>query len=279
MNAHDEWASYLDPETSPERRSELAGAIGDHEAAALDRVAGLLSDEAVWGEPSGEIRSRLLDQVAAERQASVDLAGPDSGIGSDSPGPGDDELSRRRDRRNRGFWMGGGLLTAAAAIVIAVLALGPLSDRAEFETYEVAGTALTPDLAATVDVEPRAAGVAITLHIKGLPPAGDGEYYAAWVMPEMSAMADDSMADDATADDSMADDDAMADDSMADDSMADAPMVGIGSFHWREGGIPIELWSGVDTDRYPIMIVTLQEETEPPLASDEVVMTARLSSE
>ena len=257
MNAHDDWASYLDPETTPEGRSELAGAIGDHEAAALDRVAGLLSDEAVWGEPSEDLRSRLFDQVADERRASADLSAsdsdPDATSAFDGPGSSDDELSRRRDRRNRRFWMGGGLLTAAAAIAIAVLAIGPLSDRPEFETYEVAGTALTPDLAATVDVEPRAAGVAITLHIKGLPPAGDGEYYAAWVMPEMA--------------------------DMSDDSMAGTPMVGIGSFHWREGGIPIELWSGVDTDRYPIMIVTLQDETEPPLASDRVVMTARLADE
>ena len=58
-----------------------------------------------------------------------------------------------------------------------------------------------------------------------------------------------------------------------------AAMVGIGSFHWRGGGIPIELWSGVDTDRYPIMIVTLQNEDEPPLASDRVVMTARLTDD
>lgn len=253
MTAHDDWASYLDPDTPPESRSELAAELDAHETAALDRIGGLLAGEAVWGEPSDDLRSRLLAEAAAEADAQT-RAGTapleTRSIDHDPAGLDGDELSRRRAPSRRRAWMAGGLVAAAAAVVVAVLAIGPLFDRSDVTTYEVAGTALTPDLMATVDVDPRTAGVAITLHVRGLPPAGENEYYAAWVMQDMAATGEDPM---------------------------DAPMVGIGSFHWRGGGIPIELWSGVDTDRYPIMIVTLQNEDEPPTASDRVVMTARLT--
>ncbi len=290
MNAHDQWALYLDPDTHPDVRAEIGSDLGEQETDALDRVGGILADEAAWGEPSAGLREQLLAQARAEKEApSGGLGSPDH-VTADRP-PADsplDELAERRARRRRTGWIGGGLAAAAAAVVAFLLVASPLDDADDgnFTTYEVAGTALTPDLNATVDVEPQAAGVAITLNIEGLPPAEEGTYYAAWLMPDgamdsdampgddADAMADD---DDAMADDSMAgnDADAMAEDAMGD--MADMTMVGIGSFHWREGGIPIELWSGVDTDRFPIFIVTLQNEDDPPIASDIIVMTGRLT--
>ena len=173
-----------------------------------------------------------------------------------------DELAARRARRRRIGLVGGGAVAAAAAVAAFLFAVRP-ADTVDVTTYELAATPLTPDLDATVDVVPLPAGVAITLNIKGLPPAEEGTYYAAWLMPDM-AMADGEMSDDGGA---------MADEA----SMADAPMVPAGSFHWREGGIPIELWSGVDTDRFPNFMVTLQDEDDPPIASDIVVMTGRLT--
>lgn len=93
-----------------------------------------------------------------------------------------------------------------------------------------------------VEVEPLAAGVAITLHIADLPPAGRGEYYAGWL------------------------------------TSADGEQVPIGSFHWREsGGGPIELWSGVDVGRYPTLGITLQREGDPTTSNGIVVLTGDLT--
>lgn len=248
MNAQDQWALYLDPDTHPDVRAEIASDLGDSETGALDRVGEILADEAAWGEPSAGLREQLLSRARAEQEAA---AAGDGGGGDMSPATGEpvggsiDELADRRSRRRRAGWLGGGLVAAAAAVVALLLLASPLDDT-NVTTYEVAGTPLTPDLDATVDVLPLPAGVAITLNIRGLPPAEEGTYYAAWLMP--------------------------------DTAMADGPMVGIGSFHWRKGGIPIELWSGVDTERFPIFMVTLQDEDDPPIASDVVVMTGRLTA-
>ncbi len=255
MTDHDQWANYLDPDATS---SELP----PDEQLALDRIGAALAGQAVWGDPSPDIRQRLLDQVSSE------VAGPSpaaSGSGDDAAQPpaGANVVDLGEERRARRGLTAviGGLAGAVAAVVALTFVVPRFTDeQRDVTTFEVAGTALTPDLDATVDVDPQAAGVAITLYIKGLPPAGDGEYYAAWLMR-----------DDMAGDGAMADDDSMDDGSMADS------MVGIGSFHWREGGIPIELWSGVDTERYPLFVVTLQDEDGPPTASDRVVMTGRLS--
>lgn len=225
MTENDDWASYLDPETAPESRSELAARLGPDEEAALQRIGRVLADEAVWGEPSPGLRDGLLARARSEPAG-------------------------RRSRRRLGM-VGGGLVAAAAAIAVLLFAVRP-TDDVEFTTYELAATDLTPGLDATVDVRPLPAGVALTLRITGLPPAEEGTYYAAWLMPEMGAMGDGG-------------------------GMDDRSMVGVGSFHWREGGTPIGLWSGVDTDRFPMFMVTLQDEDAPPLASDIVVMTGRLT--
>ncbi|MDH3500530.1 MAG: anti-sigma factor [Acidimicrobiia bacterium] len=125
----------------------------------------------------------------------------------------------------------------AAAIVVVVVLALP---GPNVPTFDLAGSELTPTAAATVGVEPVGAGVAITLDITGLAPTGPGEYYAAWLS-------------------------------------GDTGSVGIGSFHLRAGGIPIGLWSGVDTSRYPILRVTLQQEGEPTGSSGVVVLEGRVS--
>ena len=280
MNARDQWALYLDPETHPDVRAEIGSDLAEHEIAALDRVGGILADEAVWGEPSPGVRQQLLAKARAERD-SVDLVdgggsssvadGPQGSVQSTDSGlatPGfEDELASRRARRRRTGWIGGGLVAAAAAVLAFLFVADPLDQNGNITTYEVAGTALAPDLDATVDVEPQAAGVAITLQIIGLAPAEEGTYYAAWLMPDM-AMGDGSMGEGSTAESDAVEDT---------ESIYDVPRVGIGSFHWRGGGIPIELWSGVDTDRFPVFMVTVQNEDDPPVASDAIVMTGRLS--
>lgn len=248
MNAHEWWAAHLDPETHPDVRDEIAADLPAHEVAALDRIGSLLGEESVWDGPPPELKADLMAQIAAE--AAVAEPGPELIEPAEAidgrPDPGD-ELGARRDRR-AGRWAvaGAGLVAAVAA---AVVVFGFVTrDTGDVTTYEVAGTELTPDLNATVDIEPRAAGVAITLNIMGLPPAPEGQYYAGWLAT-----------DDGTG--------AMS---------AEADLVGVGSFHWREGGIPIELWSGVETDTHPLLIVTLQTIGEPPTPSGVVMMTARV---
>lgn len=248
MNAPDQWASYLDPDTPAQARAEIAAELDERDVVALDGIRRILADEAVWGEPSTGLRERLLA-----------TAGVDTEHGEDPPSAPPrgrvDELAERRSRRRLGL-LGGGLVAAAAAVALLLFAAGPADDDPDITTFELAATERNPDLEATIDVRPLPAGVALTLHIEGLPPAEDGTYYAAWLMPAT---------------------DAMDDDEAPSDEAGDQPMVGVGSFHWREGGMPIGLWSGVDTDRYPMFIVTLQDEDAPPIASDVVVMTGSLT--
>ncbi|MEM7340841.1 MAG: hypothetical protein AAF467_19445, partial [Actinomycetota bacterium] len=231
-------------------RAEIEAGLPDHEAAALDRIGSILGEEAVWDGPPPELKNDLMAQVAAEA-ATVD-PGPEPEVVAQAPAgdrlasPGD-ELAQRRRRRSGRLVIAGAGLVAAAAAAIAVFGFAT-RDTGDVTTYDVAGTELTPDLNATVDIEPRSAGVAITLNIMGLPPAPEGQYYAGWL---------------ATDDGSGA-------------MNTNAELVGVGSFHWREGGIPIELWSGVETESHPLLIVTLQTIGEPPTPSGVVVMTARV---
>jgi hypothetical protein len=108
--------------------------------------------------------------------------------------------------------------------------------RPQVESFALAGTRLAPSAAATAELEPRPAGLAITLHITGLKPAPPGTYYAAWLR-------------------------------------GPAGTVPVGTFHWHKGGIPINLWSGVSDSNYPDLFVTLQHEGQPPDPSADVVLS------
>lgn len=214
MSRYDDWGTYLDP--------DLEGADPpDQPRAALDGVKNILSDASTWADPPPELRDRLMTEAAAVHSGTPNVV-PITAAKS------------ARSRIRPTAWVAG---LAAVAVLAIVVAIALPRDTAS--TFDLAGTALTPNATATAEVVPLQAGVAITLNIAGLPPAGDGEYYAAWLRGEPG-------------------------------------MVGIGSFHWREGGIPIELWSGVDTARYPMLMVTLQQEGLPPTPSTEVVLTGRV---
>lgn len=126
-------------------------------------------------------------------------------------------------------------VAAAIALVAGAVTLWPRQDLPEFT---VAGTALAPQASARVTLEEKSAGVAIRMRITGLKPAPPGAYYAAWLQ-------------------------------------GPAGVVPVGTFHWRKGGIPIDLWSGVTADRYPELFVTLQREGAPPGPSDQVVLRGR----
>jgi hypothetical protein len=143
----------------------------------------------------------------------------------------------RGDRRAAGRGVRRWLLVAAAAALVAVggAVLWPRGPAVEFA---LAGTAAAPQAGATAELTPKSAGLAIELHITGLKPAPEGTYYAAWLRGPDG-------------------------------------VVPVGSFHWRKGGIPIDLWSGVTADRYPELFVTLQDESSGPGPSDVVVLDGR----
>lgn len=215
MTRPDEWADYLDPaESDP----ELTPAHRE----ALDRFAAALADEATWSDPPAELRGRILDLVSAEAAAPV----PAPRFGATAP----PRSSRRPGPRT---WWTAAAAVAAAAVLVVALAW----PRPHTTTFAMHGTALAPRATAAAEFEPRSAGLAITLEIKGLAPAPAGTYYAAWLQNP------------------------------------DGGVVPVGSFHWRKGGIPIELWSGVLNDRYTTLFVTLQREAAPPAPSGDVVLT------
>lgn len=255
MTNQDDWAAHLDP-------AEPAANLDPATAGALDRVAANLADEAMWDEPPRSLRGRLL-AAAVEVPGTQPLDRPtaigDPAAGSEWAGPppisdrqssvldpmGPVEELTPATAKARRRWLGraAGLAAVAAVAAVAFLAgtifEGGVGGPGDVTVYEVAGTELAPDAQAQVDVEVLGPGVAITLNITGLPPAGEGEYYAGWL------------------------------------SGPDG-RIGIGTFHWREGGVPIELWSGVDTARYPNLAVTLQREGEPTTSSGQAVLVGTL---
>ena len=264
MSTHDDWAARLDPEAAdaPPTDAELGAPV----AADLDRIAATLRDPSLWDEPPSSLRDRIMAQATSEAAMGTpisalpdpidaepapveppDVERPESGpAGANVIDPlGPATAPTPAVTRARARWYGPAMAALAGAAVAAAIILAiPLLGGSDgtVTTFEVAGTDLAPEAQASVDVEPLGPGVAITLHITGLPPAGEGEYYAGWL----------------TGPDGQ---------------------VGIGSFHWREGGVPIELWSGVDVERYPILGITIQREGEPTVSNGELVLRGSLVDE
>lgn len=129
----------------------------------------------------------------------------------------------------------------AAVLVISVVTfqVGPDGGGASFA---VAGTELAPDAHGVVEVEETGSGVALSLTVEGLAPAPPGSYYQAWLRGPRG-------------------------------------LVTIGTFHLRGGDDTVELWSGVDIDRYPTLTVTLQEEGGGQESSGQVVISGELTTD
>ncbi|MGI9597631.1 MAG: hypothetical protein ACR2QK_15825 [Acidimicrobiales bacterium] len=283
MTDHGDWADFLSGETT-------GGGLEDDERAALQRIGSHLGDEAMWEAPSSDGQFRLLAAAAAEAAAGTDQDSPTESTGTiaavaepedpasrpalsplpsvpSEPRPAADEsdddrplgadaggverLDRRRGRRQRATWFGAGALAAAAAAAIALISTGQLTtlfddggstdDTDETEvaiavaTYDLAATELDPDTVASVEVRPTVAGVEFELTLMALDNTEGPDYYSAWLV---------------------SDDDA----------------VPLGSFHWRAGGVPIILWSGVDDPAYNRFMVTRQVQGDGGVRSDQVVL-------
>ncbi|HWJ51989.1 MAG TPA: anti-sigma factor [Propionibacteriaceae bacterium] len=229
MSTDDRWADYLDsapddPSLDPEVR------------AYLDRARRTLSEPTTWDGPPAGLEDRLLDLAATTPQDSADA--------SDAV-RWDQQTRRTSGSRRRASGRSGRLrlltvaVAAAAAVVVFAIVVPQVVRQAPVEHYTMAGTSLAPRASATVDVESKSAGDAITLHITGLTAAPAGSYYAGWLTGPKGT-------------------------------------VPVGTFHWRKGGIPIELWSGVDTQEYTDFVITLQREGQSPERSDQVVLRGSL---
>lgn len=290
MTREQEWANYLSGEVGDAK-------LDPGERAALDRIDEHLGEGGVWEAPAADGQFRLLAAASAEAAArsvestpvqevaaatepvvaaigsSTPVAKPESddpkagprsfdagrpSSGSLDPADIEDDdgvirlLDRRRARRQRATWFGAGALAVAAVAAIAAISSGqlsldsgdsdtesdpgPQSEEVALFTHELTATELDPDTVATLDVLPTAAGVEFTLHLMGLDNTEGPDYYAAWLLSENDA----------------------------------APL---GSFHWRAGGVPIVLWSGVDDPAYNRFVVTRQALGDSGIRSGEVVLS------
>lgn len=191
--------------------------LPEGEREALDRVRGLLSDEAVWAEPPGDADD-VVDAIAGEA----------------------DRNARRRPVRRVLA-----AVSSAAAVVALVLVAAVVTVRLGADggaTFALAGSELAPQASGQVEVVETGSGVALSLTVEDLPPAPRGTYYQAWLRGPRG-------------------------------------LVAIGTFHLRGGDDTIELWSGVGTDRYPTLTVTLQDEGGGQESSGRVVLAGELAGD
>lgn len=252
--------------TEAQQAAYLAGEsegseIGQDERAVLDRVRRQLASEAMWsGAP--DVRSQLLKAAAAEPgPAPASLEQPDEPVSLDherrrreSPRPMNksvaDGSAPQRIGRHAGHRSGSRSRVGAAVLAVAAAAAigfvtadrlaGP-DGPATVATFELAATPLDPDVTAAIDIKPTAAGVEIELRLMGLDNATGPDYYSAWLLSDDEA-------------------------------------IPLGSFHWRKGGVPIILWSGVDDPAYDQFVVTRQRQGDGGVRSDEIVVTGDVPS-
>jgi hypothetical protein len=214
-----------------------AGAGGEPAPGAAADVRGLLADGTLWAEPaSGGVEALL---AAIEAEAEPEPTGGAGGRVVSGDRPVAPPRPSARHRHHRGLV----LVSAAAAVVLLAGVVGVVGAlRGGDDTgpeFAIGGTELAPAASAVATVEERGAGVAIELDVRGLPPAGEGTYYQAWLKSPDG-------------------------------------LVSAGTFHMRGGDGTIELWSGVLPDRYPTLTVTLQREGAGQESSGQVVLTGRI---
>jgi hypothetical protein len=230
-------ASDLDPPTQAE----------------LDALARILGDDVVWDEPDPSVEDRVIAAIVGEaatarRPAPAPLPAPVPADDRPAPGGPADEgpTGTVVDARHR--FRRGGLVLGAAAAVVVVVAIGWAVLRSSEpdtggsgEQVALAPTDLAPsDASGRADISALPGGTQIVLDVSGLPPAPEGFYYEAWLRK--------------------------------------SPEVGVsaGTFHLRGGDAEIVLWSGVSTDDYPLVTVTIQEEGAGAESSGKVVLRGQV---
>jgi anti-sigma-K factor RskA len=220
----------------------------------VDRLTAYLDRQADHADDRADLDVAEFAMLASELRAPATWGGP-------PPGLRDAILSRVSDQaaaaapltaapkpRVRWYSRWGRLTWAipVAAVAAAAFTVGVIAvDRAlqpgqpPGVTYVAAGTQLAPGATATVVVSANPSGFSLRVQATGLPAAAEGSYYSAWLHGPRG-------------------------------------VVPLGSFHQRQQGSSVALWSGVDPKDYTTLVITLQAEGEPPRPSDLIVMTATL---
>lgn len=158
--------------------------------------------------------------------------------------PESDHEGVSRKAGNRWWRRAPGIAAAVAAVVVVIVGLvGIFGDGGEETVVAMRGTELEADATGQAQVRATESGWWIRLDVEGLPAAPEGSYYEGWVWSE------------------------------------EGEGVSIGTFHLREGGEAITLWSGVDPVDYPSIWVTFEEEDGDPSASDQVVMVGHMPNQ
>lgn len=205
----------------------------------LRRIEQLLASPDVWAEPSPGMENSVLLAIQAE---AGHTPGVDSRPGSlpagrpASVGPPEAtvaSIDSARSKRRWGSHLISGLAGAAAAAVLVVGSLTILQAEdtpLDTKVAALSGTENAPNASASATVETLGDGVRIWLSIDELDPAPEGTFYQAWVVRTEGEA---------------------------------KTKVAAGTFHLRSGDGPIELWSGVPTDEYNQITVTIQTEADP----------------
>ena len=146
----------------------------------------------------------------------------------------------RRNRRRLPTWLSAAAaiaVIAAGAAIVASVVDDDESDEVAVDTAEasLSGTDLAPGATATASFTPTPAGLKILLDADGLPGAGPGQMYEAWI---------------------------------GDGTLR----VSAGTFHLRDGDEPIELWAGTDDPRFTVISVTVEPIDGVAESSGEVVL-------
>jgi hypothetical protein len=224
----DELAEFLAGTSSTDPAGGPAGRLRDGLAAPV-----------TWDAPPDDLLDSILTAIGQER---ADDPLPNRAARPLPPVPARDQgpegrpdapitdLARAGRRRRRLLRWGTGLAAAAVAVFAAVVAWPSAGTE-----ITLASTAQAPGAAATARLRDTSSGLAVTLDVRGLPPAPTGSFYQAWMKGPKGA-------------------------------------VPIGTFHERGGDGTVELWSGVSPADYPVLTVTLEPEDGDPASSGVVLL-------
>ena len=167
---------------------EPATSLNAQERAELDELRALLETPAAWEEPDPRLEDLVVSAVAREAEAERG-----SGVAREAEAErvsGSEQVAPPTRRRS---WLGalwrrrpvvalGGLATAAAAIVVAlVIALNANSSKPLQFAMVVSGTPLAPGAHGSGTLTKTVSGWRIELKATGLPHLADGRYYQAWL--------------------------------------------------------------------------------------------------
>lgn len=188
----------------------------DHER--LDMIRAILADEAVWSEPPPEVGDAVIASIA---EGSLP----------------EDATDGRRSRSVK--WLGG-MVAAAAALIVAIGLFVALNGEDGDIVMAMEGTEIEAEASGQAILSPTGDGWSIRLEVRDLPAAQPGTYYEGWMWND------------------------------------DGKGVSIGTFHLRGSGESVILWSGVSPDDYPSIWVTLEDEDGDPSASERIVLRGRI---